>query len=516
MNKISISSLKYDFPSGLVVFLVALPLCLGIALASGAPLFSGLIAGIIGGIVVGSLSGSAISVSGPAAGLTVIVFTAIADLGSFEAFLLAVAIAGVLQLIFGYIKAGIVSHYFPSSVIKGMLAAIGLILIMKQIPHALGYDADYEGDLSFFQPDGETTFTELLKAFDFFEPGAIIIFLISMIILLVWENSKIKNISFMKFIPGSLVAVIVGIVVNQFFKGSYPEMYLSGNHVVSLPVPKNAGDFIGQFNLPDFSAISNKQVYITAITLAIVASLETLLSIEASDKLDPYKRITSTNRELKAQGVANIVSGLIGGLPMTSVIVRSSANAASGARTKLSAIVHGLLLLTSVMLIPNILNLIPLSALAALLILIGYKLAKISLFKSMYNLGFDQFIPFTVTILAILFTDLLIGIGIGMNVGIFFILRNNYRNAYHYTSEINGDGEKIAIKLSEEVTFLNKGKMLITLREIPDNSEVIIDGSQSKFISYDVLDVIDNFAESTKFRNIKLDLVGLEDKYPHR
>jgi len=516
MNKINTSVLKSDFSSGLVVFLVALPLCLGIALASGVPLISGLIAGIIGGIVVGFLSGSSVSVSGPAAGLTVIVITAINDLGSFEAFLTAVILAGVLQLVFGYIKAGIVSHYFPSSVIKGMLAAIGLILIMKQIPHAIGYDVDYEGDFTFMQQDGENTFTEIIRSIDFLEPGAVFIFIIAIAILLLWETDKIKSLSFSKLIPGSLVAVIAGVAINELFEIFYPDVYLTGTHVVSLPMPESLSAFVGQFHTPDFGVIANKNVIFTAITIAIVASIETLLSIEASDKLDPYKRVTSTNRELKAQGIGNILSGLIGGIPMTSVIVRSSANIASGAQTKLSAIIHGFLLLISVLLIPNILNLIPLSALAALLIVIGYKLAKISLFKSMFNLGWNQFLPFVITILAILFTDLLVGIGIGVNIAIFFILRNNYRSPYHYKSEPDGDDHKILITLSEEVTFLNKGKMLIELQEIPDNSDVVIDGSRSKNISYDVLEVIDNFKESTKFRNINLELIDLEDKYPHR
>ena len=516
MNKSNLSTLKDDLPSGLVVFLVALPLCLGIALASGAPLFSGIIGGIVGGIVIGLLSDSQVSVSGPAAGLTVIVLSALTTLGSYPSFLMAVVLAGVLQLIFGFLRAGIISHYFPTAVIKGMLAAIGLILIMKQIPHSIGYDQDYEGDFSFLQSDGENTITEIIHSIDFFKPGAALIFIISLIILLVWEQRKIKNLAITKYIPGSLVAVIAGVLINQFFAIYYPPLYLSGTQMVSIPIPDNATEFFGQFTTPKFSALTDKNVYAVAITIAIVASIETLLSIEASDKLDTYKRITHTNQELKAQGVGNIVSGMIGGLPLTSVIVRSTANITSGAQTKLSAIFHGILLLVSIIIIPGLLNMIPLSALAALLILIGYKLAKVSIFKQMYDLGWSQFMPFIITIVAILFTDLLVGIGIGMAAATFFILRNNYITPYHYRSEYSDDGHKIHIKLSEEMSFLNKGKMLLVLRDIPNNSEVVIDGSNSLNISYDVLDVIDNFVESSKYRNIKLELVGIKDKYPHR
>ncbi|MBL6445180.1 SulP family inorganic anion transporter [Fulvivirga sp. 29W222] len=500
---------KNDFPAGLVVFLVALPLCLGIALASGAPLFSGLIAGIVGGIVVGSLSGSNVSVSGPAAGLTVIVLSAIESLGSFQAFLVAVTIAGAIQLLLGVLKAGIVSHYFPSSVIKGMLAAIGLILILKQIPHALGYDADFEGDDAFIQPDGENTFSELLNAIGALQPGAIIISVLALAVLILWDRPKLKEITFFKIVPGGLVAVALGIVLNQIYALVAPQMVLQKDHMVQLPVASDFSEFLGLFTTPDLSVITNPQVYIIALTIAIVASLETLLCIEATDKLDPQKRITSTNKELKAQGVGNILSGLIGGLPMTSVIVRSSANIDAGAKTKLSAIIHGVLLFITVIFIPNILNMIPLASLAAILLVVGYKLAKISLFKSMYSLGWDQFIPFAITVLAILFTDLLRGIGIGMVFSIFYILRNNYRTAFHYNSEDSEKGKRINIRLSEEMTFLNKGSMLVTLRDIPENSEVVIDGTHSKNIDHDVKEVIQNFLETAKHKNIKLTIKNI-------
>lgn len=505
MENNPLKHLKSDIPSGLVVFLVALPLCLGIALASGAPLVSGLITGIIGGIVVGSLSGSNVSVSGPAAGLTVIVLDSIADLGSFEAFLVAVIFAGIIQLGLGIAKAGLISHYFPSSVIKGMLAGIGLILILKQIPHALGFDQDYEGDISFVQPDGENTFSEIFEAFEYMNPTAIIISSLCLFIMIIWDIPALKRFNFFRLVPGGLIAVFVGIGINQYFMNNNPDWALTGNHLVTIP--KN---FFGELMFPDFSILTNFNLYITTFTIAIVASLETLLSIEATDKLDKYHRITSTNRELRAQGIGNIVAGFLGGLPMTSVIIRSSANIASGARTKMSAVIHGVLLLGTVVLIPNILNLIPLSALAAILLVIGYKLAKVAVFKQMYRLGWSQFLPFIITILGILFTDLLKGIVIGMLVSIFYILRNVYRSPYHFSSEDNGEGKEINIVLAEEVTFLNKGSMLITLRDLPENSTVVIDGKDSKNIDFDVKEVISNFRDTAKNKNIDLIIKNID------
>jgi len=506
-----ISYFKSDFPSGLVVFLVALPLCLGIALASGAPLFSGLITGIVGGLLVGFLSKSGVSVSGPAAGLTVIVLSAIETLGSWPAFLTAVVLAGVIQLTLGFFKAGIVSHYFPSSVIKGMLAAIGLILILKQIPHALGWDADYEGDIFFSQADGENTFSTLINAFNYMEIGAMIICGVGLIILIVWELPALKKLTFFRLIPGGLVTVIVGILTNELVLINYPDLYLSTKHIVNIPVADNAEAFIGQFSIPDFSILTNINVYIAAFTIAIVASLETLLCIEATDKLDPQKRITPTNRELKAQGIGNIVTGLIGGLPMTSVIVRSSANIDAGAKSKLSAIIHGALLLLSVIFIPFILNMIPLASLAAILLVVGYKLTKVSLYKQMAHLGYQQFLPFIITIVMILFTDLLTGIAFGMAISIFFVLRNNYKSPYHFQSETHEQaGEKINIKLAEEVTFINKGSILLTLRSLPENSHVIVDGSHTKNIDYDVKELLNNFKETAKHKNINYELKAIE------
>jgi carbonic anhydrase len=498
-----VTNFRYDFRAGVVVFLVALPLCLGIALASGAPLFSGIIAGIIGGIIIGSLSGSSLSVSGPAAGLTVIVFSAIEKFnGKFDAFLLSVMLAGVLQIILGYVRAGSIGYFFPSSVIKGMLAAIGLTLILKQIPHALGYDEDAEGEFAFEQLDGENTFTEIIRAFQNPNAAAIIITLVSIAILLLWERPALKKYSFFNGIPAPLVVVILGVLLNYLYN-YISFLSLSGNHLVSLPKANNFNEFLGLFTLPDFSQFSNPQVYITAGTLAIVASLETLLNVEATDKLDPLKRNTPPNRELKAQGVGNLISGLIGGLPVTSVIVRSSVNINTGARSKMSAIIHGILLLVCVISIPGLLNRIPLACLAAILILTGYKLAKIKVFKEMYSLGLNQFIPFVVTIVAVLFTDLLIGIGIGLAVGLFFILRANYKSFYFFQKEKLKGGEKVKISLGEHVSFLNKASINHILETLPENSYVEVDGSNSQYIDYDILETIENFKSTAKQKNIR-------------
>ncbi len=508
-KELTFEYLKNDLPAGLVVFLVALPLCLGIALASGAPLFSGIIAGIVGGIVVAFVSGSALSVSGPAAGLTVIVFNAINQLGSYEVFLLAVVLAGLIQIALGYLKAGIIGYYFPSSVIKGMLAAIGIILILKQLPHAVGYDKDNEGDFDFIQADGQNTFSEIIKSLDYIHPGAVIIALISLFVLVMWERPFLKKFTFFKIVPGALLVVILGIVINAWFKVAYPSFYLEGEELVRLPVANSASEFIGQFTLPDFTAFGNYHVYVVAITIAIIASLESLLSVEAADKLDPYKRDTPTNRELKAQGLGNLISGLIGGIPLTAVIVRTSANINAGGKTKLSAIIHGIFLLISVVFLASVLNLIPLAALAALLLLVGYKLAKISLFKSMYKLGWDQFLPFIVTVVAIQFSDLLKGIGFGMAVSMFFILRNNYKRAYYSSKETITGKEKITVELDNEVTFLNKGSIAIMLEELPENAHVVIDGSKSHTIDIDVLEMLHDFKNTAELKNITLELKAI-------
>ena len=503
---LSFKYFKNDLPAGLVVFLVALPLCLGIALASGAPLFSGIISGIVGGTVVAFTSGSSLSVSGPAAGLTVIVLNAITQLGSYEVFLLAVVLAGLIQIALGYLKAGIIGYYFPSSVIKGMLAAIGIILILKQIPHAVGYDKNNEGDFDFFQVDGQNTFSEIFNSLNYIHPGALIIAGISLFILIMWEQKFLKKYAFFKIVPGALLVVILGIVINEWFKSSFPALYLSGEKLVQLPVANSPSEFVGQFTLPDFTAFGNYHVYVVAITIAIIASLESLLSVEATDKLDPYKRSTPTNRELKAQGLGNFISGLIGGVPLTAVIVRSSANVNAGGKTKLSAVIHGLLLLLSVVALASVLNRIPLACLAALLLLVGYKLAKIPLFVSMFRLGWEQFLPFVVTVVAIQLSDLLKGIGVGMAVSMFFILRSNYKRAYFYKKEEMTAGEKITIQLAEDVTFLNKGSIALTLDQLPENCTAVIDASKSYNIDLDVLEIIHDFKSTAELKNIKLEL----------
>ena len=505
-----VKNLKHDLPASIVVFLVAVPLCLGIALASGAPLFSGIIAGIVGGIVVGSFSGSQLGVSGPAAGLAVIVLAAINELGSFEIFLMAVVIGGVFQLLLGFARAGIIGYYFPSSVIKGMLSGIGVIIVLKQIPHAFGYDKDYEGSLSFQQPDGHNTFSELFYMFEAVSPGALVITAVSLAILILWEQKFMKNLKFTRIIQGPLVAVAAGILLNIFYRGG--GLGLSSEQVVAIPVPESIGGFFNQFTLPDFSQLLNSEVYLIGITLAVVASLETLLCLEATDKLDPHKRVSPTNRELRAQGIGNILSGLIGGLPITQVIVRSSTNIQSGGRTKMSAIFHGIILLICAMMIPHILNLIPLASLAAILFLVGYKLAKPALFKEMYARGWSSFVPFMVTILGIVFTDLLMGIGLGMVVAIFYVLRNNYRKPFLFEKENHIGNDTIRIELAEDVTFINKANIQRALNTIPSFSKVIIDASRTINIDDDVVEIIEDFESTAYTRNIEVEVIERERK----
>lgn len=562
------ANLKSDFASGLVVFLVALPLCLGIALASGAPPLAGIISGIVGGIVVGYLSQSHLSVSGPAAGLTAIVLTAITDLGSFNVFLLAVLLAGILQLILGFIKAGTISNYFPNNVIEGMLAGIGVIIILKQIPHAFGYDPDFEGDESFIQADGQNTFSELFSVLDHVNFGSIIIAVLSLAILILWNKVEfLKNI---KLVPAALVAVVLSILLNEFFIQSGSTLAIASEHLVNLPVPSTLAEFQNIIVTPDFTAITNSKVWIVAVTIAIVASIETLLCIEASDRMDTLKRYTDTNVELKAQGIGNIVSSLLGGLPMTSVVVRTSANHNAGAKSKMSTIIHGVLLMVSVLAIPFILNKIPLATLAAVLLMVGYKLAVpnikhfahympkelnvlvlalvavlIAISNSYMNLviGFsvlsalilaycifkylkdDEFaqnvkrnqylyFPFFATTIAVVFTDLLKGVALGMIISIIFVLKGNLKRAYSFRKEEYVDGDIIHIDLAQEVSFLNKSAIKTTLSEIPENSKVIINASDTVYIAHDVLDLIKEFKKiRSKEENIKVKLVGFKKAY---
>ncbi len=510
MKKNMFKELKSDLPASIVVFFVAVPLCLGIALASGAPLFAGIIAGIIGGIVVGIASGSPLGVSGPAAGLAVIVLTSIATLGSWPTFLLAVVIAGILQLIMGFAKAGFIAYFFPSSVIKGMLTGIGLLIILKQIPHAIGYDKDAEGDDAFFQAGGENTFSAISSAFNAVTPGALLIAAISLAILIFWDKVLTKKHKIFQLIQGPIVVVILGIAMNYMYQNGILNFSLAADQVVQLPVAQSLSEFFTQFTFPDFSQITNFEVWKIAIVLAIVASLETLLCVEATDKMDPLKRVTPTNRELKAQGLGNVVSGLIGGLPITQVIVRSSANINFGGKTKMSAILHGVFLLISAITIAGLMNMIPLASLAAILLMVGYKLAKPELFKQMYKQGWEQFIPFVATVVAILLTDLLKGITIGLLFGIFYTLRHSYRNSHHLKEVVTGEeGNQVHhLVLAQEVSFFNKASVLNALDVIPENSKVIIDCTHSKSIAYDVVEIIQNYKINAKTKNITVETIN--------
>jgi MFS superfamily sulfate permease-like transporter len=496
MKKI-FNSAGADLSASVVVFLVALPLCLGIALGSGAPLFSGLIAGIVGGIVIGSLSGSQLSVSGPAAGLTAIVVTAIGKMPVYEAFLLSVVLAGVFQIIFGFVKAGVFGDYVPSSVIKGMLTAIGIILILKQIPHLVGYDKDFEGDYTFEQGDKSNTFSSVINAFNRITPLAILIGIVCLVVYIIWDKVLYKKSRFFQLVPAPLAVVVVGVLMNTFLQNG-SSLLLHEEQLVSIPMASNPKEFVSFFTLPDFSYINLPVVWTTGLTIAIVASLETLLNIEAADNLDPYHRVTPTNRELKAQGVGNLVSGMIGGLPITSVVVRTSANINSGAKTKMSAIFHGILLLLCVALIPTVLNLIPLSALAAILIYTGYKLAKPSIFVDLYKKGLDQFIPFIATVVVIIFKDLLTGIVIGIGIGLFFVIRSNFKSSLMVVHDHN----RYLFRFRKDVSFLNKPLLKSKLEKVPENSYVLIDLMRADFIDKDVVEVINDFTEHASLKNI--------------
>jgi MFS superfamily sulfate permease-like transporter len=503
-----IKTLKNDIPASIVVYFVALPLCLGIALASGAPLFSGLISGIIGGIVVGALSGSTIGVSGPAAGLAAIILTAIVTLGGYENFLVAVVLGGCIQLLFGILRAGIIGYFFPSSVIKGMLTGIGIIIILKQIPHFLGYDADPIGDDAFFQEDAENTFSELTNAIHNIIPGSLLIGVTGLLIILFWDKILAKKAKFFTVIQGPFVAVVIGIIFYIFTQDN-ESLSIAQSHLVSVPIPENLNSFLGQLTFPNFSAISNPDVWVVAFTIALVASLETLLSVEATDKLDPERNVTPTNRELLAQGTGNILSGLIGGLPITQVIVRSSANIQSGGKTKLSTIIHGFLLLISIILIPKLLNKIPLSVLAAILLVVGYKLAKPSLFKTMFQLGWKQFVPFIVTVFGIVFTDLLVGIGLGLSLGIVIILIKSYQNSHFLHKEVDAtDKNHLKMTFAEEVTFFNKGAILNELDKVPHNAHLEIDVRKTQYLDYDIIEILEDFIIKAKEKHIDIKIIS--------
>lgn len=498
------SDIKRDLPAAVVVFLVAVPLCLGIALASGAPLLSGLIAGVVGGIIVGMASGSQLGVSGPAAGLAAIVLSAIGQLGSFPLFLTAVVLAGIVQFVLGIARAGVIAYYFPSSVIKGMLAGIGVIIFLKQLPHAVGYDKDFEGDEAFLQKDAENTFSALVNMLGLVSPGAIAIALAGIALMVLWERPFVKRSKALSMFPGPLLAVLAGVLLAWLFQDR-ARFSVDAEHYVQLP---DLSTGIAALTFPDWSGLADTRVWVIALTIAVVASLETLLCVEATDKLDPEKRITPTDRELRAQGLGNAISGLLGGLPVTQVIVRSSANIQSGARTKLSAILHGVLILLSVLLIPDLMDRIPLASLAAILLITGYKLAKPALFRQMYAQGWYIFIPFMATVAGVVFIDLLKGVMLGMAVGVFFVLRNNYKTPFHFNAHKHVPGEPIRIELSEDVTFLNKASIMRTLAALPAGSHVIIDARRTVDLDPDVREIIHDEMIRAKEQGITIELTG--------
>lgn len=505
-----VKSISSDLPASIVVYLVAIPLCLGIALGSNAPLFSGIIAGIVGGIIIGTLSGSQLSVSGPAAGLTAIVAAALVAIPTFEAFLVAVVICGAMQLILGFAKAGVIGDYIPKSVIKGMLAAIGIILILKQMPHLVGYDKDFEGDETFLQNDGQNTFSGIFSALNAFTPAAVLIGGICLAFQFFWGSFAEKKGGWTKLIPAPLLVVLIGVGINQILLSQGSGYGLRKEHMVNIPAASSAKEFFSFFTFPDWSQIVNKQVWISGVTLALVASLETLLGVEATDNLDPQKRKTPTNQELKAQGIGNMVSGLIGGLPLTSVIVRSSANINAGAKTKMSTIYHGFFILLSVAFIPGVLGIIPLSALAAILIYTGFKLAKPSLFKEFYKKGWDQFLPFVATVVIILLTDLLVGVLAGLAIGLFFSARSNYKTAVF----IVHDNNNYLIRLRKDVSILNKRGIKSKLDDVPDDASVLIDITRADFIDKDILEMIEDFHKHAPQRNIRVEIkTGLNNDH---
>ncbi|MCX7073326.1 MAG: carbonic anhydrase family protein [Methylococcales bacterium] len=498
-----LQNLKCDIPAGIAIFFIAIPLSLGIALASGAPLFSGLIASIIGGIVVAPLSRSALGISGAAAGLVIMMLTDIEKFG-FTAFLCVVILAGVFQILMGLAKMGSIAHYFPSSVIKGMLSGIGIIIFLKQIPHAVGYDRDYEGDLEFFQSDNYSSFSELSHMMEFISPTAIFIAVVSLAILILWEQPKLKRSNFFQVLHGALITIVVGVWINEFFQIFNPDLALKESHLVNLPVSTNIGDLLQQMHSPDFSQFLNPEIYISALFLALLASVETLLSVEAVDRLDIYKRVTPPSRELIAQGIGNIVSGLLGGLPLTQVIIRSSINIQSGAKTKAAGFISGSLLLLTVVFIPEWLNKIPLASLASVLLVVGYKLTRPKTFKKMYRSGMYHFIPFIVTIFGLIFTNLVFGVLIGMSAALLSIVLENYKTAQYFRE--THIGNKIIFRLSEHVSFLNKATLKQTLDQLSANSEVVIDATRSKYIDYDVFEVIRDFKKEAPLKNIQLTL----------
>ena len=511
ITMISIKESLQNIQSGVVVFLVAVPLCLGIAIAQNAPPFSGIISGIIGGSIVMLISGAKYSISGPTAGMTAIMISSIKELGTFELILTSICLAGIFQIIFGVLKVGLVGYYFPSSVIKGMLSAIGIILIIKQIPHLVGYDVDPEGDMSFFQDDGKNTFSELIHMLNYFTPGAAIISAVSILILLFWNSDYIKPGSKLSFVPSALIIVAAGICMNLLFQYIFPSLLVHQSHLVSIPSIKSPTDFVDSLLFPDLSGLYNLRTYSIGFTIAVVVSLESLLSIDATDKLKKATVPSPTNRELIAQGVGNLTCGLIGGVPITSAIIRSSANINAGATNKLSGYVHGFLLLTSILVFPSLLTSIPNASLAVILLFTGYKLTKMGLYKSMYHLGQKQFLPFITTITVMLLTDMLKGILCGLAVAIFYIIRDMMRIPIKKSSVTIDDKIHTLIKFPENVSFINKGILFKMLQSIPPDSDLILDGSNIKSIDYDVSETITIFKKDAPAKGINIQIINIEE-----
>ena len=496
------TTLKHDGPAGTVVFLVALPLCLGLALASGAPMVAGILSGTVGGIVVGWLSGSEVSVSGPAASLTAIAFAATQTIGSYRGFLLAVVLSGVVQLVLAFLRLGVIANYIPNSVIKGMLAGIGIIIVLKQIPHAIGWDRDYEGDFSFLESGGHNTLGEIARAVASASTGAVLIFAASGALLLLWGRLGARARLF-QIVPGQVAVVAVGIALNRLFAGVAPGLALSSpDHLVNVPIPAGVADFFRQLTFPDFLALSNKTVWTAAGMIAMAGSVETLMALEAADRLDPYKRISSPSRELRAQGVGNIISGLIGGIPMTSAVVRTAASVEAGAHTRHSAIIHGVLLLASLALLPAVLRMIPLACLAAILIAVGYKLNRPALYRGVWRQGWDQFLPFLVTLLALVFLDLLTGVLVGCVAGLFFVIRTNH----HDSITVVNQGSDYLFRFNKDASFIHKNELRRKLRELPEGAHLIIDGARVLFIDHDIRETLEDFRQLAAHKNITVDV----------
>lgn len=505
---INYSNLKKDIPAGLVVFLVSLPLCLGVALASGSSPISGVISGVIGGIVVGFISSSHISVSGPAAGLSAVVGSAIIQLGDFQTFLMCVVIAGVFQIIAAYLRGGFIANYIPSNVITGLITSIGIVLILKQIPHAFGYDGIAEEDFSFIQSDHKNTFTELFELLNYFSYGAITVSILSIFIIVLWKKIKFR---WLQLIPSSIIVVIAGVVLNKLFSSYFPFLTIHSEHLVTIP---KIDRFDAIFTFPSINSLAKKEVWIIGFSIFIIASLESLLNLEAVSKIDRHHRKVSPNRELLAQGYGNLIAGLIGGIPITSVIVRSSINIDAGAKSKISTIFHGALLIVSILFITPILNQIPLASLAAILIATGYKLVNYKVFIEKYRKGWNQFIPFIVTIVAIFFSDLMIGTFIGLAVSILFILKSNFKNPFKIKTEKMNVKETITIELPNQVSFLNKASIKNTLWNLPKNSNVIIEAKNSDYIDEDILEIFETFKNTVAIENnIQLNIFGFKNKF---